>query len=98
MCSQCGASRNITYCSVDCQKKDWSQHRFVCAINDRKSSLNKPTSQDKQFQRRLNEEEEKKIELPEIENPVESSSNRKRITKKIYGRGNIAQVINMKRM
>lgn len=28
-CSKC---RNATYCSVDCQRVDWEQHRFVCQV------------------------------------------------------------------
>jgi MYND finger len=27
---KCSSCRVATYCSVDCQRKDWAQHKFVC--------------------------------------------------------------------
>lgn len=27
----CGRCKSVTYCSVDCQRKDWPEHRLICS-------------------------------------------------------------------
>ena len=55
-CSQC---KTVSYCSTDCQKKDWSQHKDICkAINH----LSKPsTGNDHVFTSHLNPQRHNKI-------------------------------------
>ncbi|CAI5443621.1 unnamed protein product [Caenorhabditis angaria] len=36
---KCAACRSLVYCSTDCQKKDWRQHKWECKAIKAKSAI-----------------------------------------------------------
>jgi hypothetical protein len=31
---KCSRSQKVFYCTVECQKKDWNEHKLVCKTNN----------------------------------------------------------------